>query len=196
MQEFKIRAAFFAGIIILTACGQQQAENKETATDEVYKYMLLQDLNYRPAVIKPGTSVEILANLGGPESSGDTVYYYQFIVKNTETKDTILVLCPVITIDPAASGVDNITSVSPVSYNPSKGVVTAYYAAIDSADLLLLNPQNIAKMTEGKDAVDINHLLNTGNAVNMVVLDKNDTENRVMRFSTVVGKLNFKEIPW
>jgi hypothetical protein len=188
----------FAMSTLIIACSNHQQSKAQTAihadSGTAFKYVDLRNFKYKSAFIKPGTEVEILANLGGRESVGDTVYYYQFIVLDKKTGDTIRILCPDITVEDAA--IENKTSITPLMYNPEKGIITAFFEPIDSAATLLLNGNNLKKLTESINSVDVNHLLDSKNAINIVVLDKDDSEQRIFQFGTVIGKLNFKKIPW
>ena len=181
--------------ILFTACDNSKIKKEMSEAESEYKYIPLNELKYEAATIAEGAEVEILANLGGKKNSGDTVYYYQFIVRNKISGDTIRILCPEITIDESA-GIDNKTSTTPLLFNPEKGINTAFFEPIDSTKSLLLNGENMKGLTESNDSIDINHLLDPANTINMVVLDKNDSPERVFRFKTAVGVLNFKKIPW
>lgn len=195
MKVLQTLATVFIISSCITACNDSNVKSETVEQEGEYKYTPYKDLKYTQASIKPGTEVKILAHLGGRKSSGDTVFYYQFIVQNLETGDTIRILCPEITIDESA-GIDNKTTVSPLAYNESKGVTTAFFELVDSSDNLLLNGENLSKLVEGTDSGNINKLLDPSNAIKIVVLDKNDSEDRISRFKTAAGILNFKKIPW
>ena len=184
----------FIFIMLLTACDNTAKYEQVTEDDQQFVYIPLNDLEIKPTILIAGTEVEILANLGGKPNKGDTVFYYQFIVRNKATNDTIRILCPEITIDPSA-GIDHKTSTTPLAYNFSKGITTAYFELIDSSKSILVSGENLDKLTNG-DTNDLKHVLNPANTIHMVVLDKDDTKERILRFRTAIGTLNFKQIPW
>ena len=123
--------------LIFLACNNSP-ESKIVENNRDFKYVPLAEFKYNTADITPGTEVQILANLDGPKDNGDTVYYYQFIVINKKNGDTIRILCPEITVDVEA-GIDAKTSTTPLLFDMSKGVTTAFYELIDSTKSLLLN---------------------------------------------------------
>lgn len=180
--------------LILLACNNAP-ETKAVDKNADFKYVQLADFKYKVADISPGTEVEILASLDGPKDNGDTVYYYQFIVLNKKSGDTIRILCPEITVDEEA-GIDGKTSTTPLLFDMSKGVTTAFYELIDSSKSLLLNGENMQQLVSTNDSAAIEHLLTPSNAVKVVVLDKKDSADRILRFKTAIGVLNFKKIPW
>jgi len=181
-------------ILFFIGCNNT-TETKAVTLSEDFKYVPLEDFKYKPADISPGTEVEILANLDGPKNSGDTVFYYQFIVLNKNNGDTVRILCPEITVDEDA-GIEGKTSTTPLLFDISKGVTTAFFELIDSSKSLLLNGDNMERLATTNDSATIDHLLSPSNAIKIVVLDKNDSEDRIFRFKTIVGVLNFKKIPW
>ena len=180
-----------AGLAI--TCNTHSPEKQATLASDDFAIVPLNEFKYEPALIKPGTEVEILASLSGLENSGDTVFYYQFIVINKGSGDTIRILTPEITVED--EGV-NKTSTSPASFNFSKGVTTATYELIDSTKSLLLNGNNLDKMTANDDSVDITHLLDNKNVKAFVVEDKHASARANTMFKTAIGILNFKKIPW
>ena len=178
----------------LLACNNT-TETKISNINTDFKYVPLAEFKYRPVDISPGTEVEILANLDGPKNNRDTVFYYQFIVLNKTNGDTIRILCPEITVDEDA-GIDRKTSTTPLSYDISTGVTSAFYDVIDSSKSLLLNGENMEQLVNSNDSISIEHLLAPSNAIKIVILDQKDSNDRVFRFKTAVGVLNFKRIPW
>ena len=180
--------------LVFIACNNAPKTKAVNGTGE-FKYVPLADLKYKPADITPGTEVEILANLDGPKDNADTVFYYQFIVLNKNNGDTVRILCPEITVDEEA-GVEGKTSTTPLLFDMSKGITTAFFELIDSSKSLLLNGENMDKLVSTTDSATINHLFSPSNAIKIVVLDKNDSNDRIFRFKTAVGILNFKKIPW
>jgi hypothetical protein len=192
MKVFQLPAAVFAITVLLTACGNRKAEKTVQAADD-YVYVALKDFKYQPANISPGTEVEILADMGGRENNADTVFYYQFIVINKQTGDTVRILCPEITVE--LPGIDK-TSTTPTIYNIETRVTTAYYELIDSTKSLLLNVANMDKFVSTNDSAFTAHLLNPANAKEFVLLDKREFTGKEIRFKTAVGTLNFKKRPW
>ncbi len=162
-----------------------------------YKYVPLKEYIYEEASIKPGAEVEILADMGGRPNNADTVFYYQFIVVNKGTGDTIRILCPQISVEALTNNPDDHkTFTTPRIYNMETGVTTAYYELIDKTKSLLLNVENMDKMVKSTDSADINHIMDPANAKEFVILDKNAPEAVNLRFKTAIGTLNFKKRPW
>ena len=189
----RIIIVLLSGLVFI-ACNNT-TDTKAVSISEEFKYVPLAELRYDPADIAPGTEVEILANLDGPKNTGDTVFYYQFIVLNKANGDTVRILCPVITVDEEA-GIEAKTSTTPLLFDISKGITTAVFEFIDSSKSLLLNGENLHRLVNTNDSKTIDHLLNPSNAIKIVVLDKKDSADRIFRFKTAVGILNFKKIPW
>jgi hypothetical protein len=196
MQTLKFSLTLFIACTLLASCNNyKQQKEQSTEVEGDFEYVALENFKYNQAAIQPGTEVEVLATLGGRPSKGDTVFYYQFMVRDKRTNDTIRILCPEITID-EPSETNNTTSTSPLAFNIEKGVTNAFYQLIDSSQNLLLNGENLSKMANGTDSVDMDHLMDPTNAKKMVVLDKNATAKQNSTFRTAVGILNFKQIPW
>ena len=180
--------------LVFLACNNL-TEVKVVDNNTDFKYVPLADFKYNAADISAGTEVEILANFDGPKDNGDSVFYYQFIVLNKKNGDTIRILCPEITVDEEA-GIGGKTSTTPLLFDMSKGVNTAFFELIDSSKSLLLNGENMDKLVSTTDSATIEHLLAPSNAIKVIVLDKNDSSERIFRFKTAIGVLNFKKIPW
>jgi len=195
MGGHKIIALLFTASIFLNGCNDNDKAKNQIPDNERYNYVALKDIDYTPANIEPGTEVAILANLGGKKNVGDTVNYYLFIVINQKTLDTNLILCPEITIDVPSEGVTK-TSTTPLLFNMDKGVTTAYFEPTDASKIVAFSDDNLHKLENNPNAGTIQKFLDPQHVVQMVVLDKKDTANRVFRFATAIGKLNFKQIPW
>ena len=194
MKTFQLTALVI--ITLLASCNNRQAETEaQTKLSDYYKYVPLQEYKFEQAPITPGTEVEVLADLGGIPNIGDTVFYYQFLVKVKETGDTFRILCPQITLE-VPGGTNTKTAVTPRAYTNRKGVTTAYYELIDNSKSLLLNAENAEKMVASNDTAYINHLMNPANAKEFVILDKEAPPGDNLRFKTAVGTLNFKQVPW
>ena len=194
----KVLCTIFGLVVIssiLSSCGHGQETEEQSIPDKDLRYVPMNEFKYKPAVMKPGTEVEVFANLRGKEDRGDTVYYYQFIVIDKKTKDTVRILCPEITVQ-EGNGVNTQVSVSPLSYNINSGITTAFFEPIDTSQNLLLNGSNLQKLTANDGSVDINHLLDSRNSIKIVILHKNDNEAKLEKYKTAIGKLNFRKIPW
>lgn len=189
----KLIQMLLLSLVLLTCNNAAEIKTIQNNTD--FKYVPLADFKYEPANITSGTEVEILANLDGPSDNGDTVFYYQFIVLNKNNGDTIRILCPEITVD-LEGDANGKTSSTPLLYDISKGVTTAFYELSDTSKSLLLNGENMEKLVNTSDSATIEHLLTPSNAIKIVVLDKNDSNTRIFRFKTAIGTLNFKKVPW
>ena len=59
-----------------------------------------------------------------------------------------------------------------------------------------LSDDNLDKLVANSDSANMEKFLNPQHVIHIVVLDKKDTANRMFRFKTAIGKLNFKQIPW
>ena len=75
---FKLILTASLGLAVI-ACNDSSNAEKE-GLRAAFNYVPLQDFAYSAAAISTGTEVQILANLNSPESSGDTVFYYQLLV--------------------------------------------------------------------------------------------------------------------
>jgi hypothetical protein len=183
--------------LIFNACTDKV--QTETVDRSDYKFVPLAEVKYAPAEIAAGTELKILANLGGPKNNKDTVFYYLFIALNKNNGDTLLILCPEITVDVEA-GIEAKTSTTPLAFDMSKKVTTGFFEPLDSSKSLLLNGPNMEKLVNTNnsqtDSQIVTHLLDPSNAIKVVVLDKEDPTNKVFRFKAAVGALNFQKIPW
>ena len=194
-EQKKIMAVLFIASAFLNSCHGPTKAKDQSSEDEGRRYVALKDITYQPAQITPGTKVKILAYLGGRKNVGDTVYYYPFVVINQNTLDTMVILCPEITIDKEA-GAEGKTSTSPLLINMEKGVTTAIFEPVDTSKIIPWSDDNLHKLETNTDSANLENFLNPQHIIHIVVLDKKDTENRMFRFKMAVGKLNFKKIPW
>ena len=159
-----------------------------------YEYIPMKQYKYKKAIIEPGTEVQLLAFSGGKENDKEHIYYYQFIVLNKSTGDTLSILTPLISIDVEA-GAETKTYSTPLQYDLSKGVTTAFYELKDSSLNLtlqvnsLVSEQGFDTSTNLKPYMD-NMLLNEFVVWNrtLPIFNRN--------YKTAIGTLNFKKIPW
>ena len=158
-------------------------------------YQPLEDYQYTPASVTPGSEIELLAFSGGKRSDENNLYYYQFVGIDKSKGDTIKILLPVISIDEDA-GVETKTYTTPLQFNPDKGITTAYFEQLPSDTALNLingteaNPGGEISTEKIQDMLD-----GKSHQKAYVVLNKSiDLFQR--NYKAVIGVLNFKQIPW
>jgi len=181
---------------LLNSCSENADKGPETGILKAdLRYVSLDSFKYKPARIRSGDELELFTGLRGKENLGDTVYYHQFMAVNKRTYDTVRIFCPEIIVD-LDGKIENQSSSSPLSYEFKSGVTTAFYEPLDTSRNLLLNSSNLEKLVTKTDSIDIEHMLNSKNAVSILVLHKNDTERKIFRYGTAIGILRFKQVPW
>ena len=161
--------------------------------EQDFEYLPLSEYKYTPSDISVGEEVELLAFSGGKESKKGEVNYFQFIVKRTQTGDTVRILLPLISVYDAA-GVENKTYMTPLQYDISKGVRYAYYQKEDSGTNLLLQIDKLV-MKMSDTTKEINNLMDHINANQYVVVNKS-IDIFSYPYKTATGILYFKEIPY
>ena len=158
-------------------------------------YQPLEDYEYTPATITPGSAIELLAFSGGKRSDENNLYYYQFVGIDKSKGDTIKILLPVISVD-EAEGIETKTYTTPLQFNSDKGITTAYFEQLPSDTAL-----NLINGTEANSGGEISTekiqamLDGKSHQKPYVVLNKSiDLFQR--DYKAVIGVLNFKQIPW
>jgi hypothetical protein len=160
-----------------------------------YDYVPLEEYKYSKANIQAETEVELLAFSGGKESGEKSVYYYQFMVRDKSTGDTLRILTPLISVDQSA-GVDNKTYTTPLQYDVAKGITNAFYEPMDSSQNLLLQTESLDKLGKNDSSVNIEALMSKIDKPQFVVVNKSMDVFENPNYRTAIGVLNFKKIPW
>jgi hypothetical protein len=189
MKKILTLFAVSALIVILDGC------DLKGHPSQTYDYLPLEEYRYTPANIQPGTEVQLLAFSGGKEADKKDLYYYQFIVLDRNTGDTLRILAPLISVDKSA-GVDDKTFTTPLQYNPEKGITNAFYELMDSTQNLVLQVDALIKDDNNDSSVDINSLMSKVDKKQFVVINKSMSEFENPNYRTAIGVLNFKRIPW
>ncbi len=130
--------------------------------DEHFEYIPLKQYKYEAVKVKDGATFRIISYSGGPTCTPDETYYYQFIVVEKETSDTLRILTP-------CQIVENVS-------DSTQGVFTPY---MDEADLV-----NKALRENGNKGLD------EGDKV--VVFNKLYKDIETRKFRTAIGTLRFK----
>lgn len=182
-------------LLIISLCVIVGSCSLKRSTKQEFTYVLLEEYHYQEANIQPGTEVELLAFSGGKKESEGSVLYYQFIVLEKGTKDTLRILTPFISVDREA-GVEIKTYATPLQYDPTKGITSAFYEPMDSSSNLLLQLENLVKDGEVDKSVDVQSLMGHVDKKQLVVINESLTEFSNPGYRTAIGILNFKEIPW
>jgi len=160
-----------------------------------FLYIPLEKYKYREAKIQPGTELELLAFSGGKKSDEESLYYYQFLVLDMTTKDTLRIFTPLISIDdPEEAGKKIVTT--PLEFDPDKHITTAYYEAKDSITNLMLQAAESFKDYKSGDSIDLNSLMGSINKKQFVVINRSIPEFDDPKYRAVIGVLHFKDQPW
>ena len=162
---------------------------------QVYEYVPLKEYKYSEANIQPGAEVQLIAFSGGKPDDKENVYYYQFIVINLSTGDTLRILTPLISIDPSA-GVETKTYTTPLQFDPAKGITNAFYEVQDSSQNLFLQTDKMLNGDKVDTSFDVQLLMDHINENQLVVVNKSLSMFENPTYKTAVGILNFKKIPW
>jgi hypothetical protein len=178
-----------AGLIV-------QCNSLRHRPEQEYVYVPLKDYKYDPASIQPGTEVKLLAFSGGKQTETDgDVYYYQFIVLNESTGDTLRILTPFISVDESAEG-KNKTYTKPWQFDPAKGITEAFYELCDSSSKLLLQTNLLIETNRLDTSADFQSLVNNTRLNEFVVVNKSMGIFEDPAYKTAIGILNFKKMPW
>lgn len=186
-------------IIIILGCisffictGCSNSSNKH---EHSYEYVPLSEYKIDSANIKPDAEVKIIAYSGGEKSEKDNVNYFQFIVVEKQSGDTVRILAPLIGITKEA-GVENDTYTTPSQFDVSKGVFDAVFEVKDSIQNMMLNI-DVAHMPEGEDFEAMQkRLTNSVNGKEFVVVNKSIPDFENPAYKTAIGILKFKKTPW
>jgi hypothetical protein len=188
MRKLMIHVSVLFVILSSISCNSSEKYND-------FVYIPLEEYKYEQAIIQPGTELELLAFSGGKKEFGEEIYYYQFLVLDKSTGDTLRIMTPLISVDETA-GSETKTHTTPFQYDPEKRITTAYYEPMDSSKNLLLNASNLIKNGEVDSTADLSRLMTQIDKKQFVVVNKSMPEFVNPRFRSAIGILNFKEIPW
>ncbi|MEO6669458.1 MAG: hypothetical protein ABIN36_08280 [Ferruginibacter sp.] len=164
----------------------------ETASKEdEYDYISLSSFKDDSLIIKNGTPIKLLAFSGGKNNDKEHVYYYQVIVINQETGDTLTVITPALKV-PNTDGTGGKIYIPPMEFNPDKKVFEATYErkSDTSLNFLLQVMGDESKLTEGSDVSKYNKMVKPELVAinNSLPIFKNN-------YKTVVGILVFDKDP-
>lgn len=164
-------------ITAITNCNSNNAS-------QTYEYIPLKEYRFDSADIQPGNEVRILAFSGGAQSSNDTVYYYQFIVFDHRSRDTLRILTPLISFD-STSAEDKMYAI-PFIFDEKKKVSDAFYELMGNNEDWILETavRNVENKTDTADLTEL------------VVINKNNAVFKNPKYKTATGVLNFKKRPW
>lgn len=174
-----------AAFIIIYCC-------KCSSKGHEYEYVPLSDFKDDSLLIKSGTPVKLLAFSGGKDNDKENIMYYQFIVINTETGDTINMITPLMKI-PHHEGPDGEIYITPLEFNPDKKIFEAIFERKKDTvlDLLL---QTLGDVSQSN-----------GSAPDIPVYDKVVKKELVAvnnflpdfknKYKTVIGILAFDQDP-
>lgn len=179
-------------ILIFTAIG---CSNSGTKHEHSYEYVPLSEYKIDSANIKPDAEVRIIGFSGGDNSEKDHVNYFQFLVIEKESGDTVRILAPLILIAKEA-GVENDTYTPPSQFDSSKGIFDAVYVLKDSTQNMMVNVAS-SPMENEKDIEAIrDKLSNTVHGKEFVVVNKSIPDFENPAYKTAIGILKFKKTPW
>jgi hypothetical protein len=179
-----------ACISVFTFAACLNFENKQRI-----EYVPLSKYKIDNADIKPDAEVKIIAYSGGKKSEKDNVNYFQFIVINKESGDTLRILAPLICITKEA-GVENDTYSTPALFDRSKGVIDAVYEVKDSTQNMIVNLDASPVPGEGDIEAIKKSLTKTVNGKEFVVVNRSIPIFANPAYKTAIGILKFRKTPW
>ena len=164
-----------------------------SATEHKYEYVPLSEYKMEPADIKPDAEVRIIGFSGGDKSENGHVNYFQFIVIDKGSGDTVRILAPLISTKDA--DVEHDTYTTPSLFDASKGIFDAVYVLKDSIQNMAVNIAS--SPPEGGDIEAMKkNLTNTVNGKEFVVVVKDVPNFENPAYKTAIGILKFRKTPW
>ena len=161
-----------------------------------YEYIPLSQFTIDSNAVAPGATVQIIAYSGGKESKEHKINYFQFIVVNKESGDTVRVLTALINV-PGDS--DKGTYTSPTMFDGNKGIFEATFEPKDSTQNMMINLYTVASEKEADPQAMKEIITNTRNTAagdEWVVVNKSLHIFENANYKTTVGTLKFGSIPW
>jgi hypothetical protein len=160
-----------------------------------YEYVPLSHFTIDNDAIAPGSAVQILGYSGGKDGTSKTTNYFQFIVLNKESGDTVRVLSAFINI-PGDSRQGTYTM--PSMFDGSKGILNATFEPKDSAQAML---KYLAMIEDGKkDLPAMQEMLNDTSKIptleEKVVINKSLPIFDDPKYKTTIGVLKFSSLPY
>jgi len=186
----KITVAVLIALIICSFPGCRSRQE--------FEFVPLKEYQYEQADIQPGTEVKLIAFSGGKSDDEKNAYYYQFIVRNKTTGDTVRILAPLISFD-ETSGSANKIYTTPLQYSLEKGITDASFQLKDSSHNLLLNTERLEELAKSDNmdsSIAFGTLTNEINKNELVVVNRSISLFKDARFKTAIGILHFKEMTW
>jgi hypothetical protein len=159
------------------------------------EYVSMSDYKMVNADIKPDAEVRIIAYSGGKRSEKGNINYFQFIVINKESGDTLRILAPLICVAKEA-GVENDTYSTPASFDDSKGIFDAVYVVKDSTQNMAINLESSIDSNGGGVEALKKSIANTVNGKEWVVVNKSIPIIENPSYKTAIGILKFRKTPW
>lgn len=177
--------------LMITACMGSSNE-----PDHSYEYIPLSQFTIDSNAIEPGSAVQIIAYSGGKESKKKNINYFQFLVVNKKSGDTVRVLTALINV-PGDS--DKGTYTSPIMFDGNKGIFEATFEPRDGTQNMLINLSTVIDEKDG-NLQDMKQIASdTSNTVageERVVVNKSLHVFENANCKTTVGVLKFSSIPW
>jgi len=161
-----------------------------------YEYIPLSQFTIDSNAIEPGSAVQIIAYSGGKESKKKNINYFQFIVVNKKSGDTVRVLTALINV-PGDS--DKGTYTTPTMFDGNKGVFEATFEPKDSTQNMLINLSTVVDEKDGNLQAMKEIVSDSSNTVageEWVVVNKSLHIFENANYKTTVGILKFGSIPW
>ena len=178
-------------LFLLTACmgGSNKAEQS-------YEYIPLSKFTIDSNAIASGSAIQILAYSGGEESKKEKINYFQFIVVNKRSGDTVRVLTAIINV-PGES--DKGTYTSPILFDGDKGVFEATFELKDSTQNMVTNLSALlGEKDHDMEAMKkiVADTSNNASGEEWVVVNKSIPIFENSKYKTTIGILKFSSVPW
>lgn len=156
-----------------------------------FDFVPLDDYEYQHTEIATGEVIDLIAFSGGPADDEDNIYYYQFIGIRTSTGDTVKILSPLISV-PGETEKERIHT-TPLQFNADKNITYGTYRPMDSAHVILLEHDRLAKMGEGIVNADPGSFDKITQKQTVVLINEGWFRNR---YPAAVGIIDFDGVVW
>jgi hypothetical protein len=176
---------------LATACKTGSNEPEHS-----YEYIPLSKFTIDSNALESGSTVQIIAYSGGKQSKKNNINYFQFIVVNSASHDTVRVLTALINVP---GETDKGIYTPPTMFDGNKGVFTATFEPKDSVQNMAINLSMVTGEKD-RDLERVNEIMsdtsNTPSGEEWVVVNKSLPIFENTKYKTTIGTLKFNSIPW
>jgi hypothetical protein len=177
---------FILALVLLSQC-----QNKRP--DEL-SFKPLSDYKIDSSAAKNGDKLTLLALSGANNIDDDAVYYSKFLAVNETSRDTILILCPLLKFTSPESSIENLY-ILPIEFSSDKKVSTASF--LKSNDYLNLIFKTFLSVDESDFSTGqaVEHLQRTTGQKKELVVENTSMDIFNRTYKTTIGILDFDTDP-